>query len=262
MAKKDQTETLLQRLEDGTAEIYSRYENLIRTSAAAKEKKKREIEQDYKAAANEASAQAQIGLNNSLEKMADNGYLRSGETVQATLSANASRLGALNRLAVQKARDLGDLEAEQLQIQASLRNDAEKEAADFRSEAERTAREQANRDREFEAEENQRQFENRMEEEKLQWEKEKDSADSRGNSNGNSQGEPTGFTPEKSAYDYLDDIVERNTEYDPQRGYRVVDRSAILRALTQLIRDPEISYRYRYEMYLYAKSLGYLQTEE
>ena len=38
MAKKDQTETLLQRLEDGTAEIYSRYENLIRTSAAAKEK--------------------------------------------------------------------------------------------------------------------------------------------------------------------------------------------------------------------------------
>ena len=69
-----------------------------------------------------------------------------------------------------------------------------------------------------------------------------------------------GITPKKNAYDYVNDIVKKNTQYYAKKGYSVVDRKGILESLTTVIRDEALSYQYRYEMYLYAKSLGYIEA--
>ena len=236
MAKKNQSLSILQQMEEGTREIYSRYEKLLQNAAAGYEKQKKEIQSDYAAAANEASARSKIDLKNTLEQMADGGYVKSGETVHATIAGNAARNKALSALEIQKAKDLSQLETEKSQTEASLSATAEKEVGEYREKM---------LDRQWEEEQAQRKQELELAKQKAQ---------------STTQEKEDGITPKKSAYDYVADIVEDNTKYYPKKGYNVIDRKGILKALTLVIRDENLSYRYRYEMYLYAKSLGYIEA--
>lgn len=236
MAKKEQSLSILQQMEEGTREIYSRYEKLLQNAAAGYDKQKEWIQRDYAAAANQASARSKIDLKNTLEQMADSGYVNSGETVHATIAGNAARNNALSALEIQKAKALSELETEKNQNETSLLSAAEKEVGQYREKM---------MDRKREEEEAQR---------KHELELVKQSAKN------NEEEKEEGITPKKSAYDYVEDIVKDNTKYYPKKGYNVIDRKGILQALTLVIRDENLSYRYRYEMYLYAKSLGYIEA--
>lgn len=258
MAIKEITSSILKRLEEGTAQIYSQYEKLINASRANLHAKKKDLEKQYTAAANDAAATARIGLKNTLEKMADSGYVRSGETVQATLASNANKARALSTLALQKARDVASLESQGAQEELSLSQSAQKEAAQLRDDTLKTLLEQENRDREFQALEEQRRVENARAQEEIALKREEILAQKAASEAKEKEEKQKGIIPEKSAYEYLDDIVERNTKNYPKKGYKVVDRKAIYKAVDQIIRDTSLSQQYRYEMYLYAKSLGYL----
>ena len=176
-----------------------------------------------------------MDLKNTLEQMADSGYVKSGETVHATIAGNAARNKALSALEVQKAKDLSDLELDRGQKEAEITAAAEKEVGAYRDKIE---------DRMWEEEKARQEAENarlKAAEEAVKKEEE-------------------GITPKKSAYDYVDDIVKKNTKYYAKKGYSVVDRKGILESLALVVRDEALSYRYRYEMYLYARSLGYIEA--
>ncbi|MBE6711922.1 MAG: hypothetical protein E7580_00215 [Ruminococcaceae bacterium] len=248
MAQTDTMKALLKRLEDGTAAIRARYESLANASDAQYRTKIAELETDYRGAVNAASAQAQINLKNNLEKMADAGYVRSGETVQATIASGADRAKMLSALSIQKAKDKRGYESEMASARASLALTGEKEAADYENKVSEMILAQQNADREYEAEQRQRAFDNRIKQQSLTSsvrESEKKSEE--------------GIVPEKSPYEYVQEIVKQNSTYHKKKGYTVVDRRAILLAISAVVKDTRLSYRYRYEMYLYGKSLGYIK---
>lgn len=246
MAKKYDTAEILKQMEDGTEEIFARYQDLIRKAEASFDNKKRTLDKQHQKAARIASARAEVDLKNTLERMADSGYIRSGETVQAQAFANAQRSDALSNLAMQNAEEIAELETEKLKATNELLTAAQKETQDRKAEILRARLDQANLDREYEAERQQEAYENQLAAQKLEQESAK-------------QGEADkAFEPEKSPYDYLNEIVKNNTTYNTKKGYKVVDRKAILQSLSRIVKDKNISYRYRYELYLYGKSLGYI----
>ncbi len=253
MAQSEKAKEILRRLEEGTGEIYSRYESLIKSSDAAYDAKIRAVDADYTAAANRASANAKIDLKNSLEKMADAGYIGAGETVQATIAANSDKARALSDLALQKAKDKNAYETEKENARATLSLQGEKEAMDYEASMAKALQEQENLEREWEAEEKQREFENALKAETLALQKAEFAR------KGEETKKEEGIEPEKSPYEYVDDIVEKNTSYNKKKGYKVIDRKAILLAISSIVKNKELSYRYRYEMYLYGKSLGYIK---
>ncbi len=290
MAQSEKAKEILRRLQEGTSEIYARYESLIRSSDAAYQSKMAEVDREYAAAANRASAQAKIDLKNSLEKMADAGYVGSGETVQATIAANANKAEALSLLATQRAKDKKEYEMEKEKARATLSLQGEKEAMDYEASMAKALQEQENLDREYEenkaraereyqqrereleaqriaqeaqreqerleyeAREKERAFNQMLQAEKLKLEK---AAAAKKEAEAKAK-KAAGITPEKSPYDYVDDIIEKNTTYHKKKGYKVIDRKEILLAISAIVKDTRISYQYRYEMYLYGKSLGYV----
>ena len=263
MAIKDQASEILRRLEEGTDEIYSRYEQLIRASDAGYDQKIQNLNQDYYDAANRISAQARIDLKNTLEKMADNGYMRSGETLQARLSANASRNASLSALNVQKARDTAGYETQKSQAALTLRAEQGEALSNWKSSMMKAYQEQLNRDREFEiqqrkAEEDQKKAAAELElaRQKVALEQQKLAATTK--KSAGSQSTDNGFTPSKNVYDYLNDIVKQNTTYNPKGKYYVINKKAIYSSLYGILQDQSISNRYRYELYLYSKSMGYI----
>ena len=96
MSQTDTIKAYLKRLEDGTAQIRLRYQNLAAASDDEYRARISRMDADYKNAVNTAAAQSQIHLKNNLEKMADAGYVRSGETVQATIAAGSDRAKMLS----------------------------------------------------------------------------------------------------------------------------------------------------------------------
>ena len=242
MAQTDQIKEILKRMDEGTEKIYSRYENLIRESAKGYDAALESIELEHAKEANAASARAKVDLKNTLEKMADSGYIHSGETVQATIAANSDRARALSDLAVQKAKDRAANEAKKAEKIAELGLMAEEEADAFQERMYSELREQENFEREEAAAQKQRDFENALAQQKAASEKKEKS-----------------FEPQKSPYDYVDEIVEQYTTYNKKKGYKEIDRKAILLAISAIVKDQSISYQYRYEMYLYGKSLGYIK---
>ncbi len=271
MAQSEKVKELLRRLEEGTGEIYSRYESLVRASDAGYDAKISELEGDYQRAAGLASAQAKVDLKNTLEKMADAGYMNSGETVQATIAANANRASALSALSVQKAKDKRAYLEEKDQARAKLLLQGEKEAQDFKNQVSDAVREQENLDREYEAKERELAFEQAMQQENLKLEKELSAAkiaqiaaetykaQQEAAAKATESKKETGIQPKKTPYEYVDDIVKQNTTYHKKKGYKVIDRKAILLAISSIVKDTKIAYQYRYEMYLYGKSLGYIK---
>ena len=249
MANKDYTAKILQRMEEGTEEIYSRYEQLIRASEKSYDAKIGELENRYRNETRLASARAEVDLKNTLEQMADSGYTRSGETLQARAYANASRSAALAALATERAEGITLLESEKEKTSKELLAQAGKEANAQQTELERIQLEQTNWEREYEAKRKQ-EAENRLAEEKLKLESQ--------NQEKEEEKKSEAIVPEKSVYDYLDDIVKKHTTYNNKKGYKTVDRKGILQSLSTIIKDTKISYRYRYELYLYGKSLGYI----
>ena len=256
MGVRDLTSTLLKRMEEGTSAIYKRYESLIRASEKAFEKRERALDADYAAAANEAAARARIDLNNTLERMADSGYIHSGETVQAQLAANASKNSALTGLAVRKAKDRAELESSKAREREQYALAAAQEATQYERDLASQILEQENRDREFQANQAQKAVENRLAEERLTLEKEKAAREEE------AKEESDGLKPSRSVYDYFDSIVEQNTRYERDKGYKVINRTKIGKALLGILKDDTLSLSYRYELYLYAKSMGYLTNDE
>ena len=245
MAQTDTIKELLKRLEDGTAEIRSRYASLAGASDKSYQAKISALESDYAKAVNAATAQSQIHLKNNLEKMADAGYTRSGETVQATIAAGSDQAKMLSALAVQKAKDQKSYESEMASARANLELEGEKAAADYEKEVSQMILEQQNADRAFEAEERQRAFDNQIKKQTLaQSSQEKKKEE--------------GIVPDKSPYEYVQEIVKQNSKYNKKKGYTVVDRKSILLAISAVVKDTRLSYAYRYEMYLYGKSMGYI----
>lgn len=249
MAQSDQIKQILKRIEEGTEKIYSRYESLIRASNSGYDAAMQGLEEDHAREANAVSARAKMDLKNTLEKMADSGYIHSGETVQATIAANSDRARALSDLAVQKAKAKLGYESQKAEKAAELGLAAEKEIGQFQDQMQQEIREQENFEREQEAAEKQRKFENDLAAAKLDAQKksEETSKDER-------------IQPKKSPYEYVDEIVERYTTYNKKKGYKEIDRKAILLAISAIVKDKSINYQYRYEMYLYGKSLGYIKN--
>lgn len=246
MAQTDTIKQLLKRLEDGSAEIRSRYQALADASDAQYRARLAGLQSDYTQAVNTASAQAQINLKNNLEKMADAGYLRSGETVQATIAAGSDRAKMLSALSTQRAKDQRETESEMASARAGIVLEGEKEAASHEDRVSQMLLDQYNADREYEADQRQRAIDNQIKQQSAK-------------TSAQSKSEDEGIVPEKSPYEYLQDIVAQNSKYNKKKGYTVIDRRAILLAISAVVKDTRLSYRYRYEMYLYGKSMGYVQ---
>ena len=249
MAQSNLIKQLLKRLEDGTASIRARYESLAKASDAAYRAKLSGLEEDYTRAVNEASAQAQINLKNNLERMADAGYMRSGETVQATIAAGADRAKMLAALATEKAKNKKEYESEMASARAGIVLEGEKHASDYENQISEMILAQENADREFEAAERQRAVDNQIKMQTLAQSGQKGTAESK----------ETGIVPKKDPYEYVQEIIKQNSKYNKKKGYTVIDRRAILLAISSVVKDTRLSYQYRYEMYLYGKSLGYIQ---
>lgn len=252
MASKNQTALILKRLEEGTAAIYDRYESLIRKSGQGLKSQLQDLEADYTKAANQVSARSKIDLKNTLEKMADGGMVNSGETVQATIAANADRSRAMSTLAAQKAKDRNALEREYADDESQMKFQAEKEVSDFQNEVLKAAREQENADRDYELK--QQQID--LQKDRLELDRETAAK------NETAEEKEEGVKPSKSPYDLLSEIVKQNTRYNKKEGYKEVNRSEILKALSRVIHDTKISLSYRYELYLYGKSMGYIVPTE
>ncbi len=248
MAQSSTIKQLLKRLEDGTAAIRARYESLAKASDAEYRAKLSDLEADYVRDVNAASAQAQINLKNNLEKMADAGYMRSGETVQATIAAGSDRAKMLSALATQKAKDKKAYESEMASARAGIVLEGEKHASDYENQISQMILDQENADREYAAAERQRAFDNQIKQQTL----ERSGKEAETN-------KETGIVPKKSPYEYVQEIVSQNSKYNKKKGYTVIDRKAILLAISSVVKDKTLSYQYRYEMYLYGKSLGYIQ---
>jgi len=246
MAHKDEMEQILKRLESGSDEIYKRYEKMIAESRAHFAKNRKALEAEYTRSANEAAARARVDLDRNLERMADSGVVRSGETVHAAIAANADRNRALAQLSEQKAKDLTELSAVQAEKEAALSKEAWEQARSLTETQAELAQNQKNADREY-----------ALKKEELEWKKET-ASDRSGTSSGKENGESALLEPKKSPYDYLEDIVEKNTRYQKNQGYRVLNRKAVNEALNRLVHDEKLSVSYRYELYLYAQSMGYL----
>ncbi len=242
MSQTDTIKAYLKRLEDGTEAIRLRYKNLADASDAAYRAKISRLDQDYANAVNSASAQAQINLKNNLEKMADAGYSRSGETVQATIAAGSDRAKMLSGLAGAYAQEKSAYETEMSRARENYLLEGEKEAMEYENRAAETLLAQQNEDRKYEAAQRQQALEFDY---KSKQEKKETSED--------------GLVPEKNPYEYVDEIVKKNSKYNKKKGYTVVDRKAILLSISSVVKDTRLSYKYRYEMYLYGKSMGYIQ---
>ncbi len=250
MSQSDAIKEYLKRLEDGSAQIRSRYESLASASDAQYRAKIDEMESDYAEAVNAASAQSQINLKNNLERMADAGYTRSGETVQATIAAGSDRAKILSALSSQRAKDRKNYESEMANARAGILLEGEKQAAEYENRAAETILAQQNADREYEAQQRQRAFENEMKKQSLALE---------AASKTKTEKADEGIVPDKDPYEYVQEIVKQNSKYNKKKGYTVVDRKAILLAISSVVKDTRLSYRYRYEMYLYGKSMGYIK---
>ncbi len=256
MSQTDTIKAYLKRLEDGAAEIRSRYKNLAAASDAEYRARISRMDADYKDAVSAASAQAQIHLKNNLEKMADAGYVRSGETVQATIAAGADRAKMLSSLRGDYTQEKQAVENEMSRARDGILLEGEKEAAEYENLAAETLLAQQNADREFEAAQKQRAFENELKKQSL--------AQSKAEfeykvSQEKKEKSEEGIVPEKTPYEYVEEIVKQNSRYNKKKKYTVVDRKAILLAISAVVKDTRLSYKYRYEMYLYGKSMGYLQ---
>ncbi len=250
MSNQNYVKEILNRLEEGTKAIYDRYEKLIQSSAVGYENDLQKVDKQYSAAANRAVARSKIDLKNTLEKMADSGYVRSGETVQVTIAANADKADALAALEAQRAGDKADLNANKRKSELELSAQAEQEAGAFRDEMLKAYQEQINADREYEAQRRQEAVENARAQQELQIKLQTAEQAKKEKSKG--------VVPDKSPYDYLQAIVKQNTTYNKKKGYKVIDRREILRAVSAIVKDKTVNYQYRYELYLYAKSLGYV----
>lgn len=235
-------------LEAASDDLKKRYEALVRASDATYANQRRQLDEDYRASALAASADAKIGLKNSLERMADAGYIGGGETVQATIAANTEKNRALTDLAKQRARDQSALAQSHAEKRAAIALEGEKEIAGLKKEAGEVMLEEERNQREWEAQEAQRAFENSVKLKSLSLQQSKS----------NQTASEAGITPKKDPYTYVDEVVEQYTTYNKKQGKKVVDRRAILLALSGIVQDQKLSYRYRYEMYLYGKTLGYL----
>ena len=249
MAQSDTIKQLLKRLQDGTASIRARYESLANASDAQYRAKIDDLEEEYNRAANAASAQAKINLKNNLEKMADAGYSRSGETLQATIAAGADRANMLSRLSAQKAKDKRGYESEMASARAGILTEGETAAQQLENEISQMILAQQNADREYEAEERQRAIDNKIKQQSLAQNAQKSA----------SEDDEEGIVPGKNPYEYVQEIIKQNSKYNKKKGYTVIDRRAILLAISAVVKDTRLSYQYRYEMYLYGKSLGYIQ---
>jgi hypothetical protein len=297
MAQTDQMKEILKRMEEGTEKIYARYESLIQASNSGYDAAMRDLETEHAREANAVSARAKVDLKNTLEKMAESGYIHSGETVQATIAANSDRARALSDLAMQKAKDKRGYESQKAQKAAELGLAAQKEIAQYQDQMQTELREQENFEREQLATEKQRNFENEIAREKLDLEKQGLEVQKEGQKaqieiekaqieNQKIQREieraekereqaqkaseqaqkaiaqkqkDEKIKPEKSPYEYVDEIVKKYTTYNKKKGYKEIDRKAILVAIANIVTDQSLNYQYRYEMYLYGKSLGYIK---
>ncbi len=300
MATKNNTAQILKQMEEGTEEIFSRYEKLIRATEASYNSKIRALDKKYQKEASFASARADVDLKNMLERMADSGYTRAGETVQAQAYANAQRSAAMSALSLQHGEQVASFEAEKAKTSASLLAEAEKEIGEYKTGLYRAQLEQANLDREYEAQlqrdqraqenwakeyeaqlqRDQRAQENwakeyeaqlqRDQREQENWVKEYEAARKQESyenhlaeeklklESSEKNGGSSGIEPEMTAYDYLNEIVKKHTTYNNKERYKVVDRKGILQSISRIVKDTNISYRYRYELYLYGKTLGYI----
>jgi len=242
MAIKDYTKELMQRLQDGTQGIRTRYEALAKKLKSDRLAEENALAEETRALKNAAAARSRIALQGELEQMADSGYLQSGEAVQARMAENARAVRAQSQIDSDAARSLDRIRSEYTEAALTLGEGEARELSALRSDAEDALRDELRSQREMAEKEAER-----AHEKELALLKTTGSASA-----------DAGIEPQKSAYDYVDDIVKSATRYVPSKGYRVVDRKAILQRLSSLIRDEGISKRYRYEMYLYGKSLGYL----
>ena len=233
MAIKDYTKELMQRLQDGTQAIRARYETLTKKLERNKEAEEETLQEETRALKNAAAARSRIALQGELEQMADSGYLQSGETVQARMAENARASRALSQIESDAARSRDKIRSEYADAALTLQDGEATELSRLQEDTDKALREEEEKEAE------------RAHERELAQIKASATTEQ-------------GIEPKKSAYDYVDDIVESATRYVPSKGYKVVDRKTILQRLSDLIRDEELSLRYRYEMYLYSKSLGYL----
>lgn len=257
MSQTDTIKAYLKRLEDGTAQIRSRYQNLAAASDDEYRARISRMDADYKNAVNTATAQSQIHLKNNLEKMADAGYVRSGETVQATIAAGSDRAKMLSLLTSDYTQNKKAVESEMNRSRESLLLEGEKQAAEQENRAVEILLAQQNADREFEAAQKQRAMENELKKQSLA--QSKAEFEYKVTKEQKEKPEEEGVVPEKTPYEYVDEIVKKNSRYNKKKKYTVVDRKAILQSLSAIVKDTRLSYKYRYELYLYAKSMGYIQ---
>ncbi|MBQ4037852.1 MAG: hypothetical protein IJC84_07000 [Clostridia bacterium] len=241
MAIKDYTKELMQRLQDGTQAIRARYEALTKKLKSDRLAEENALAEETRALKNAAAARSRIALQGELEQMADSGYLQSGEAVQARMAENARAVRAQSQIDSDAARSLDRIRSEYTEAALTLGEGEARELSSLRADTVGALRDEVKEQRETAEREAERAHEKEL---VLLRSSGADTAE--------------GIEPKKSAYDYVDDVVKSATRYVPSKGYRVVDRKAILQRLSSLIRDEGISKRYRYEMYLYGKSLGYL----
>lgn len=233
------TKKLLEYLEDGSRQIYERYEAAVKTLETERKRKLAEKEKETRSRANQIVADSELALKRNLEAMAENGYYAGGETVQARLAANADKNRQMTALSEEKAAFESELLREESEESEKLLREGEKEAREHEEEMTKLLLEQANRDREFEAEERERQ--------------------SRKQAAQTESKEEKGLVPELSANAFLENLTTRYTRYDSDAKKKILDRLSLRKALDGVLRDSTLSLAYRYELYLIGKAMGYLE---
>jgi len=266
MAKTDLASRILKEMESGVSDLYRAYQSRIRTSGERYDSLKQEIAADTEEKKRLERSASAIRLKNSLEKLAEQGLAASGGAMQTRLSENAALAGALSKIEASGRASENELLREKEKERAELEEKQASALTSYRTQMMKSYLDQLNADRDREAENAKinRELSLKARSIALQEQKYKNSlssasASSSSSSSSGAKNAETGIVPKKTPYEYLDEIVAKYTTRDPNdRRYKLINKGAIAKTLNTLVRDVTLAESYRKELYLYAKTMGYL----
>ena len=256
MTIQETASAILKRMEEGTQAIYARYREKARQSDASYQKKLSDLETDYRESGRDLSGQAQAALNDRLTSLSDLGLGASGAAEQARISARTALLRSLGQLSVQREKDRSAAKAAYDSETAALAAEGEEKAEKYRDSMTKLLLEQQNKDREFQEKQQQNQEKLAIQKEKLALQKQNAAKSASGKSGASGE---AGLTLKETPAKMMNTIVKACRQYNKSERYYYVDREQVQKAVMRILNDTRITKSYRYQLYVQARAMGYVE---
>ncbi|MBQ3866613.1 MAG: hypothetical protein II776_06895 [Clostridia bacterium] len=261
MSIKDTASEILRRMEEGTAEILSRYRQRAAAGDEAYKTRLADLDRDYRAAAREMIGRNEADLRDRLTGMADLGLAHSGAAAQARISASTALTGSLGQLSGQWNAAREKIRTERDAARAELEREGEEKAREHENALYQLLIKQQNADREYEAARADQAEKTALEKQKLALQRISVSRGSaaKTSSSGKGTSSEAGLELDQAPAKMMDTILQNCRRYNKQGKYYYYDRRSVQRAVKEILEDTRITVAYRYRLYAQARALGYVK---